>query len=889
MVSKRCLAFRCSRLCISIKILVITLGIPLCRAGNADVFVSNGDENQIEASLYHTLHNLDDVPHMNPEKVWTIPDVAALVGYAFQLNVPRSPRYGDVGPLKVTEAGKEKLPPWLMWDNGTRSLFGLPLEDDAGLYFIAISTMNNTFMDSEVFTISVVSNKNTVKSNAKLYFLTQMSNFACKPEETVTVLTVIIDADAAKMNPFHRLELLKQMQLFSKVKTEEMKLMPVVNNKLFDMSAFMAGPGNAKKMTENGALLSWELGCSLDETTVPNIMSVEESARRGTMAKHMGYPVLGWHIANHKTAVVKRVRRRLHVTPTPTFTVPLPTHPVTGMPPRRIIPTPLSPAFKTTQYVPIWHPGPGHIITHTVTVTPSRGKPTVYTTPALYPIVPTSVSTTTTVLGTIQPTAVYPDFVQPTVAFVPTAQKPRPPISTKVALSKPAMTTTRKPRVKTPVYKKTTPAPTTPFKSITTTAPIAKITTKATTTTSRTTTRIIPDTNKPPILMNHIDQLDVYLGTYFQFKIPYDTFFDHIDGTTDKLKLVLSASKTEPVGKMSWVQLNTTSQVLFGLPPNDEKLIGKHEYILTAMDKGGKKARDALEIIVHQKPNDGLSSAIFNITLDHDYNAIAKDLFAKIKLMKTLAKAFGDRNVSALTIRELGNGTFIEWINNTLPLEPCPKREIMQLAQRIGTNDGKPTKIVEAAMKPDFQLVSVTVVGSSDCEGISFVPVRQIPRIAPPTSSPEPPVEGPERTSQDDVYLNTVIPAVVVAAILLIAGIIAMICYRKKRKGRLSEEDQAMFIKKGVPIIFADELDDSKPTASSSMPLILTEEKPPLPPPEYPCQLVPGNLTLGDDFICETTPLREEDPNAPPYQPPPPFSSAQESRSLRPKNMTRWS
>lgn len=74
--------------------------------------------------------------------------------------------------------------------------------------------------------------------------------FTCSDEEPVTVLTVILDADLTKMSSEQRVELLDNMRSFSGLELQNMKMLPVVNNKLFDMSAFMAGPGNAKKVTQ---------------------------------------------------------------------------------------------------------------------------------------------------------------------------------------------------------------------------------------------------------------------------------------------------------------------------------------------------------------------------------------------------------------------------------------------------------------------------------------------------------------------------------------------------------------------------------------------------------------------------------------------------------------
>eukprot|EP00061_Rhincodon_typus_P016724 g45086.t1 len=513
----------------------------------------------------------------------------------------------------------------------------------------------------------------------------------CGPEEPLTILTVILDADLTKMTAKQRIGLLEQMRKFAEVGLHQMKLVPVVNNRLFDMSAFMAGPGNAKKVVENGALVSWKIGF----TTSTKLKGRTKAPR-----------------------VTSKPSTKLRTTSPPTRRTTSPVH----------------------------------------------------------------------------------------------ATKPfRQPVGD----------------------------------------------------------------NRPPKLSNHIDRVDSWVGTYFEVKIPSDTFYDHEDGTTDKLQLTLKLREQQALPENSWVKFNGTSQLLYGLPDSGHE--GKHEYFMHAADKGGLTAVDAFEVHVHSRPHNGKSSAKFAARFHGDHKKVANDVNKKIQLIKKLAYAFGDRNSSTVTLHSISKGSIVvEWTNNTLPLQPCPEEQIQSLSRHIADSDGKPSQVFTATMEPEFSPINVSVSGTGSCKNIQFVPA--VPFSEPPI---QPTVlvavgEGPSRTSNDDVYLHTVIPAVVVAAILLIAGIIAMICYRKKRKGKLTIEDQATFIKKGVPIIFADELDDSKPPPSSSVPLILQEEKPPLPPPEYPSQSSHEAIPLGQDLIGEYTPLREEDPNAPPYQPPPPFTAPME-------------
>ncbi|XP_070696114.1 dystroglycan 1-like [Pempheris klunzingeri] len=789
-----------------------------------------------------------------------IPDSSAIVGQVFQLKVPPGPANATCN-VHLTEMGKETLPSWLYWDKESCILRGLALEQDKGVYHILVSgeeTIEKTgsqVFPSTVFSIEVYPEERADSEPALFTLQSDISGilpFTCGSEEPVTVLTVILDADLTKMVAEQRVNLLAIMRKFSHVPLEHMRVVPVVNNRLFDMSAFMAGPGNAKKVVENGALLSWKLGCALDQGNIPDISSVQSSAKDGTMSARLGYPVVGWHIVNKKPSHgVKRVRRQLYNTPTPVPSLlPPTTHPE---PPVRVIPTPTSPSIAAAtdnSAPPVRGPLP-------LPVKPTmRVRDQIAHTPVFGPPQPTRVLGTTSTIP-IQPTMTRPTFVEATAL-------PTPPSTTK----RPKPSATKKPK-KT---KTSTPSPREP-KSTTAKPP------RRTTTLS-----LAPDSNQTPEIRNPIDQVNAWVGTYFEVKIPPDTFFDREDGTTDKLRLTLKKTPKEAVSETSWIQFNSTIQLLYGLP--EEKHEGKHEYFMLATDKGGRSIMDAFEVQVNRWSSNDKPSVVFAARFHGDPKTLSNDVHKKILLTKKLAYALGDRNSSTVTLRSITSGSIVvEWTNNSLKQSPCPKDQITVLSSRISEPQGTPKLAFIKAMEPDFKPINISIRGTNKCQSYTFVPPGEVPMPTLPTATPSP---GTGRRSTDDVYLHTVIPAVVVAALLLIAGIIAMVCYRKKRKGKMTIEEQATFIKKGVPIIFADELDDSKSPPSSSIPLILQEEKPPLPPPEYPNMAGPHSTLLNQDLLEEYSVYQDDDPNAPPYQPPPPFTVPIEGKGSRPKNMTAY-
>lgn len=162
--------------------------------------------------------------------------------------------------FQITEMGKDSLPAWLHWDASSRILQGLPLEEDKGVHYISVSVSNHTksSSSSEVFSIEVHPEDHLDADSAQLASNQASAEddvqpFMCANEEPVTVLTVILDADLTKMSSKQRVELLDNMRSFSGVGLQHMKILPVVNNRLFDMSAFMAGPGNAKKVSKRAS------------------------------------------------------------------------------------------------------------------------------------------------------------------------------------------------------------------------------------------------------------------------------------------------------------------------------------------------------------------------------------------------------------------------------------------------------------------------------------------------------------------------------------------------------------------------------------------------------------------------------------------------------------
>ena len=238
-----------------------------------------------------------------------------------------------------------------------------------------------------------------------------------------------------------------------------------------------------------------------------------------------------------------------------------------------------------------------------------------------------------------------------------------------------------------------------------------------------------------------------------------------------------------------------------------------------------------------------------------------------------LAAAYGDSDLSNIVVNRVSEGSVVyAWHNKTLQRNDgsCPVEEIEHLLSYfIAPGDTLSQEFIRN-MSP-YRVKEVGSVPRGSCD------LSQRTTLG---TTYRPDEVGPIPDSESDVLITVIVPAVVLACLLLVACCIACCLYRRKRKGELSDEDQHTFINRGIPIIFADELED-KPEAPTK-PLILRDEKPPLPPPHYPQSLdsLPSSPESDkkDGFYSTDD---GDDMMSPLYRPPPPLTGSQDRRRER--------
>lgn len=294
------------------------------------------------------------------------------------------------------------------------------------------------------------------------------------------------------------------------------------------------------------------------------------------------------------------------------------------------------------------------------------------------------------------------------------------------------------------------------------------------------------------------------------------------------------------------------------------------------VDKGGKKVIDALFVNVISRVSRGLPAAQFSMTIQHNYREFMRDAHLKARLVERIATAFGDPTPHHVAIDGMRQGSVVvTWHNSSLPSDPCPEEEVMRLRQIMLDDDGQLLPSFIESFAPEYVVVDGQLIPAGVCLGGDT-----------PTHIEEeqhqPPVEDSIEGDDNDYLINFIIPAVIIAAMLLLAAVIACCLYRRRRYGKMTMADDRTFVSKGIPIIFAEELDDRPDPAKS--PVIMKEEKPPLPPPEYQRGTSPAaSATPPSTNRRRPQSGGEGGDDAPSYQPPPPFTATNgASRHPRP-------
>ena len=215
--------------------------------------------------------------------------------------------------------------------------------------------------------------------------------------------------------------------------------------------------------------------------------------------------------------------------------------------------------------------------------------------------------------------------------------------------------------------------------------------------------------NSAPVVKRRIQKLSIDAGTWFKFVIPEDTFWDEEEGSTRNLKLGLylpeedskDTGSREPLSADHWIQFDVENQFLYALPT--DKSIGKHKFILLAVDSNGAVAEEVLQINVRQhKGSRRFHHEFFLYEVSWDTVKYPVLIQAAEKLLSRISnQLYGDSSLDAINVlriepeeqvRRGREDTYtISYTNESLPAFPCPRDTIDSLYDKLADRD-KPVR-----------------------------------------------------------------------------------------------------------------------------------------------------------------------------------------------------
>lgn len=345
-----------------------------------------------------------------------------------------------------------------------------------------------------------------------------------------------------------------------------------------------------------------------------------------------------------------------------------------------------------------------------------------------------------------------------------------------------------------------------------------------------------------------------------------DTFYDPEDVDPRNLKVQLYTVDRQPIPTDHWLQFDSKNKEFYGVPTVSDAR--RTEYQLVCEDTGGLTASDTLVVEIHSAPKLNYNVE-FSMTIEIEYDTFVRSASMKRKFVEKLQSLFDDEFTNSVQLGPIMKGsslskgsTIVTWFNKSLAKDDCPWKEIKKVETILVNSERIISNRVHRIMGDEFSVLAFMLQPLGVCKITTPTP----PRMREPVVPLE---EGTSQESQDDYLITFIVPAVIISAMLLLAGVAACVLYRRRRSGKMNieEDGRQSYGNKGIPVIFQEELDE-KPEPGTKTPVILKDEKPPLAPPEYSKS---GSLKLNAD-------------DSEPYQPPPPFTRAQDNgRQPRPK------
>ena len=230
--------------------------------------------------------------------------------------------------------------------------------------------------------------------------------------------------------------------------------------------------------------------------------------------------------------------------------------------------------------------------------------------------------------------------------------------------------------------------------------------------------------NNHPVVRRPLEPLRTSICGTFKFVVPEDTFYDIEDGTTRNMKLNLLDHNGKNIGPSSWVQLNSSSQTIFGLPlfQIQGKIVSTPgEFFIVATDRVGAKTNTSLIVSVF----DPVPSVNYMITMDFlsyiktnkpDIEMLQVFLEKMIIFLQTSkTEDFMVKVISYNSSSSFPKRVSLTWSSCVMDYKLCDYQRIKDTWSKLSIGNGFVHPNFIKIMAPEFTIGSVNPIKLGSC------------------------------------------------------------------------------------------------------------------------------------------------------------------------------
>ncbi|XP_021149575.2 dystroglycan 1 [Columba livia] len=215
--------------------------------------------------------------------------------------------------------------------------------------------------------------------------------------------------------------------------------------------------------------------------------------------------------------------------------------------------------------------------------------------------------------------------------------------------------------------------------------------------------------NTSPKAVHSIKFLTATIGCLFFFTIPADTFYDEEDGNSTQLSLQIIPADGSPSGSQSWLQFNTSQQIMHGYPLDIDFQYSPQEFVLSVTDSGGLTTWEPFTIELLKPTN--VPCHLYTVRTKNSYYSFLRDRKRVSLFLEKLSRYLNSSSPKDIMVTALKPGsTVISWYNSLLCTSAnkssswCAKDKIQQALEKLRLPGGYVSPHFIQAMLPEYKI-----------------------------------------------------------------------------------------------------------------------------------------------------------------------------------------